>query len=111
MSWFTICGCLLEVEQGIYLHVELVIVSVKPISVLSGVWVYWFSMAVQLKHNTKLTVIYDYAGRGLPNNTKEHIYSLLWQCSLMEAIFWYFGIMIILISWQLLEHVDPVLNR
>lgn len=26
------------------------------------------------------------------------------------TLFWYFGIIIIVISWQLLEHVDPVLN-
>lgn len=31
---------------------------------------------------------------GLPNNEKEHIYSLLWQCSLMEALL-YFDILVL----------------
>lgn len=56
MSWFTVSGWLLEAEQSIHLHVELVIVSNKP--VWAPVWVYWFSYKVQLKPNPKLTVVY-----------------------------------------------------
>lgn len=58
MSWFTVSGWLLEAEQSIHLHVELVIVSNKPVWALSAVWVYWFSYKVQLKPNPKLTVVY-----------------------------------------------------
>lgn len=53
MSWFTVSGCLLEAEQCIHLHVELVTVSIS----LSAVWVYWLCYTVQLKPNPKLTVV------------------------------------------------------